>query len=269
MMTSLVICHADMPRSLACFLPLRLVWVRHVTNMNESCHKHEWVTSYAKAKTCFRFWLLRLVWVSQCSHINESWHTHGRVMAHSWMCHGTLTNKSSHLHPSYLSLRLVWVSPVTHTNESCQGHSFASDFYVWYEWVMIHTSGRRHSDVLVAMEQWFQSTESSGKFAQGWRQYYVEVRLGRWVKKYHDYYHRDISFTQWECLLGCTDENVSARGYNGYTARDAWHSSIVFSCIKYLVISDTGAPLLLNHIRDIDNSTKIQQPFFAHCTCFR
>ena len=40
-------------------------------------------------------------------------------------------------------------------------------------------------------------------------------------KKYHDYYHRDIAFTQWERPLGWTDDTVSAWGSSGYTARDA------------------------------------------------
>ena len=82
-------------------------WMSHVTDMNESCHRHEWVMSHdewvvshtwtrhvaqvrgAVPMACKRVmsqaWLRHVAQVM--SHMNEWYHTHEWVMSHTWMSH--------------------------------------------------------------------------------------------------------------------------------------------------------------------------------------
>jgi len=57
-----------------------LMWMSHVTHMNESCHTYEWVAAHT--------------WMSRVTHMNESCHTYERVMSHIRMSHVTHTNES-------------------------------------------------------------------------------------------------------------------------------------------------------------------------------
>jgi len=56
--------------------------ISHVTRMNESCHRYEWVVSR--------------MWMSYVTHMNESCHTYGWVMTQIWMSHVTNINLSRH-----------------------------------------------------------------------------------------------------------------------------------------------------------------------------
>ena len=61
-------------------LKMSLIWMSHVTRMNESCHTNEWVMSH--------------VWISHVTQMNESCHTYEWVTAHIWMSHVTRMNAS-------------------------------------------------------------------------------------------------------------------------------------------------------------------------------
>ena len=90
----------------------RLMWMSHVTLMDESCHTYEWVMSHS--------------WMSHVTLMNESCQTHEWVMSHIWMSHATHMNVSCN----------TWMSHVTHMNESC--HT--------YEWVTGPVSQRWRPD---------------------------------------------------------------------------------------------------------------------------
>ena len=88
------------------------LWMRHVTQINESCHTYEWVMSH--------------IWLSHVTHMNESCHTYECVTLHKWISHVTHMNESRHTYERVTSH--IWMSHVTHMDESC--HT--------YEWVMSH-----------------------------------------------------------------------------------------------------------------------------------
>ena len=57
-----------------------IVWMSHVSHMNESCLTYEWVMSH--------------IWMSHVSHMNESCLTYWWVMSHMWMSHVSHRNES-------------------------------------------------------------------------------------------------------------------------------------------------------------------------------
>ena len=84
---------------------------------------------------------MSLIWMSHVTHMNESWHTYEWVMSHIWTSH--VTNSACglnhsivvvtplHSHHTYERVMShIWTFHVTHMNESC--HT--------YEWVMSHTA---------------------------------------------------------------------------------------------------------------------------------
>jgi len=85
----------------------------HVTDMNESRRRSEWVTSHK--------------WMSHLAHMNESCHTYGCVMSQIWMSHVTHMNESCHTYVCVMSH--IWMHKVALMNGS--NHT--------YEWVISHT----------------------------------------------------------------------------------------------------------------------------------
>ena len=59
-------------------------WMSHGTNTNESRHRHEWDTAQTQ--------------MSHVTDMNESRHKHKWVTSQTWMSHGTNTNESRHRH---------------------------------------------------------------------------------------------------------------------------------------------------------------------------
>ena len=75
-------------------LPLRAWTYRWISDMNESCHAHEWVTSH--------------LWISHITHINESCHACGCVFhIYEWVMSQTKAwcGKSRHIHTC------EWIKP--------------------------------------------------------------------------------------------------------------------------------------------------------------
>jgi len=78
-------------------------WMSHVTQMNESCHTHEW-------------------WMSAVTHMNESCDTYQGVMSHTWMRHAAWHHTYQRVmlgQPHEWVMSHTWMSHVTHMNESC------------------------------------------------------------------------------------------------------------------------------------------------------
>ena len=86
-----------------------LIWMSHVSHMNESCPLHVCVMS--------------LIWISHVSHTNESRLSYKRVMSLISMGSLVCTSHVSHMIESCLSyewvMSLIWMSHVSHMNESC------------------------------------------------------------------------------------------------------------------------------------------------------
>ena len=94
------------------------MWMRHVTNTNESCHTREegiarmWMSHV----TCMNESCHTYEWVM--SHLNESCHTlRDEGMSHIWMSHVTHMRESCDTYEWVMSH--IWMSHVTHMNESC------------------------------------------------------------------------------------------------------------------------------------------------------
>jgi len=96
---------------------------RHVTYINESCHKylsqrvtsHIWMRHVAHAYG----WVMSQIWMRHIIHMNESWHTCQRDMSlsHMWMSNSTYMNSSSHTYEWVMSQ--ISTRHVTYMNESC------------------------------------------------------------------------------------------------------------------------------------------------------
>jgi len=108
-------------------------WMRHVTNMNESCHAYVWVMSH--------------LWMRCVTHMNDSCHTYGWVMSYIWMSH--VTNMEESCHTYEWVVRQKRMSHAAHISESCHTHIWVTSrigLYVLmgneschtYEWVMSH-----------------------------------------------------------------------------------------------------------------------------------
>jgi len=121
------------------------IWMSHVTQ-NESCHAYACVVLHVSmiSVTHTHMWMIHV------THMNESRHKYEWVMSHIWMshvthnltsatpnprCHGPLPPPPMHLGMSH----------VTHMNESCHAyewvmsHIWMSHSYAWndsfiYEW---------------------------------------------------------------------------------------------------------------------------------------
>jgi len=79
-----------------------LIWMSHVSHMNESCFAYEWVMS--------------LIWMSHVSHMNESCLAYEWVMSLIWMSHVSHMNESCLAYEWVMSL--IWMSHVSPMNES-------------------------------------------------------------------------------------------------------------------------------------------------------
>jgi len=93
----------------------------HVTHVNASYHRYEWVMSH--------------MWMRHIAHINGSCHRYVKVVYMSliWMSHTTRTNESCRTCEWVMSH--IWMSHVAHTNESCHRYKCS---YHRYEWVISH-----------------------------------------------------------------------------------------------------------------------------------
>jgi len=60
-----------------------LIWISHVTNINESCHIYEWVMS-------------PLIWISHVTNINESGHICEWVLPHTYVDESCLPWNPTH-----------------------------------------------------------------------------------------------------------------------------------------------------------------------------
>jgi len=121
------------------------IWVRmsHVTYVNESCHKYEWVMSHINESCHTHEWFM--------SHQNESCHRYECVMSH--------TNESCHMWMGHVTYE--WVMPhiegvISHMNESC--HMWMSN--VTYEWVTSHMNKSCHVWMSHVPYAWVMSFDS-------------------------------------------------------------------------------------------------------------
>jgi len=88
------------------------MWMRHVTQVNESCHIY---------KSCHIYeWVVSYRWLSHVTQMTESSHTDDWVMSHIWMSHVIHMNESCHTYEWVVSYR--WLSHVTHMDESSCTH---------------------------------------------------------------------------------------------------------------------------------------------------
>ena len=94
------------------------IWMRHVTHMNEPCHKYEWAMSHIwmshvthMNESCQTYkWVLSHVWMSHGTYMNESWHVYEWVMSHIRMRHETNVKKDIFF---YMPTNMMWMSHVT------------------------------------------------------------------------------------------------------------------------------------------------------------
>jgi len=111
-----------------------LMWMGHVTDVDESCHWCGWVMSLT--------WRIRVIHVIGCCHTYafvRYFHTRGPDLSLTWTSHVTCMNESCHIHNWVMSL--FWtsharMSHVTHTNEWCHTYEWVSSHT--YEWFMSH-----------------------------------------------------------------------------------------------------------------------------------
>ena len=101
-----------------------LMWMSHVTHVNESCHTCEWIMSH--------------MWMHHVTHVNVSCHTCECVMSHIWMGHVTHVNESCHTCEWVMSH--IWRSHVTHMNESCHTYQWVKS-EMWMRHVPPFTCG--------------------------------------------------------------------------------------------------------------------------------
>ena len=125
-------------------------WIGHGTYMNESWHTYWWVMAHILTSHCTHMnGVMSYTWVSyelwqRCWRANST--SRERVMAHTWMGHGTHMNESWHTY--WWVMENVWMSHVTHMN-GVMFHTWAShelwtrlhmnESWHTHEWVMAHT----------------------------------------------------------------------------------------------------------------------------------
>jgi len=132
------------------------IWMRHVTNADESFHTYEWVMSHTRMESCQTCgWVISHMWMSHVTHVdgvmpntwmrhvtyvNESYHTYGWshakhlnevchkcgwVMSHIWMescqTYECVKSQMRTSHVPYMDgvMPNMWMTYVTHVNESC------------------------------------------------------------------------------------------------------------------------------------------------------
>ena len=83
------------------------MWMRHVTHMNTSCHRYEWVMSS--------------IWMSHVTPVNESCHTYEWDMSHIWMRHVTHMNETCHMYN--VSPNTTWHTCVRETLPATLQHT--------------------------------------------------------------------------------------------------------------------------------------------------
>jgi len=104
------------------------IWMSHDTDMNESCHRHEWVMSQTwmshtsdKNESCHRHeWVTSQKWTSHVPHVNEKCPTRDMRESYSPDAWVTLHVRKHywHIHKSCLTLH-TWMSHVPHMKGSC------------------------------------------------------------------------------------------------------------------------------------------------------
>ena len=112
----------------------RVVWMRRVIYMDESCHMCEWDLSHVWMQCVTYEWVLSHVWMQCVTRVHESCHTYEWVMSHMWMRH--VANNWNMLHS--------FMSHVTHMEKSC--HTCGCVMSHWwlghchtYSWIMAQT----------------------------------------------------------------------------------------------------------------------------------
>jgi len=101
-----------------------LIWMSHVTRMNESRHSYEWVMSLVWMSHVTRLNESRHTWMSHITHMHESRCTHEWVTSHTWISHDTRMNESRHTYEWVTSH--IWISHVTHMNNSCHTYQWVA-----------------------------------------------------------------------------------------------------------------------------------------------
>ena len=108
---------------------MSLVWMSHVTRMNESCHTYEWVMSH--------------IWINHVTRMNQSCHTDEWDMSHIWISHVPRMNESCHTYESVMSH--IWISHVTRMNaglvhmcDVTRSHTHSHATHTWrYVWMYV------------------------------------------------------------------------------------------------------------------------------------
>jgi len=131
------------------------IWMRHVTNMNESCHTYDGIMSHKRmshvshrnaSRICMRSsrhctydWVMSRMWLSHVASVRESCHTYECVSyAYEWVMSRIemrrgyawgavdIARMNVSCHTSAWVVSQIWVSHGTHMHAVC--HT--------YEWVV-------------------------------------------------------------------------------------------------------------------------------------
>jgi len=95
------------------------IWIRHVTHLNESCHRGHAVLDL---NGYYHVWKSHIAYRWVISHMNNSWHVYERVMSlrtRSPVSKRVMSHINESCHTGVMLRMNAWRSQVTHIHESC------------------------------------------------------------------------------------------------------------------------------------------------------